>query len=289
MKDFPFEYAGGSIPGRDHIGRDGLLLGRNNQDAMAWLTTHDSLYAVICDGCGSEPESEVGAKLGARLLLSALHERLVSRPYPVDPEHGALLWETVRQDLLARLQVLAVLSEGGSFTQAVGRYLLFTVMALVITPARCEIVAIGDGSYALNGTLKSLGPFPDNKPPYLAYGLINSEYSADPKALRFRCLESIPTAALQSALIGSDGVAALAQKSGARLPGREELVGPISQFWTNDRFFRNRDGIRRYLALINSEVTYRDKRGALRTDHGHLPDDTTMFVMRRKTDLNPAP
>ena len=60
-----FEIAGGSVAGRSHV-----LAGKGNQDAYHWSVEERSLVAVVCDGCGSGAESEVGAALGARLLVA---------------------------------------------------------------------------------------------------------------------------------------------------------------------------------------------------------------------------
>ncbi len=60
-----FEIAGGSVSGRSHV-----LAGKGNQDAYYWAGQETSLVAVVCDGCGSGASSEVGAELGARLLVA---------------------------------------------------------------------------------------------------------------------------------------------------------------------------------------------------------------------------
>lgn len=64
----PFAIGGGSIPGRTHLGRGRLLVGRHNQDAFGWTQTPHTLAAVVADGCGSGSDSEVGARLGTRWL-----------------------------------------------------------------------------------------------------------------------------------------------------------------------------------------------------------------------------
>ena len=59
----PFQLAFATVAGRMHH-----LSGRNNQDAYAWTQGPGGLIAVVCDGCGSGPHSEVGAQVGARLV-----------------------------------------------------------------------------------------------------------------------------------------------------------------------------------------------------------------------------
>jgi len=67
------------------------------------------------------------------------------------------------------------------------------------------------------------------------------------------------------------------------IPGRSEIVGPISQFWGEDRYFENPDGVRRRLALINNEHQTIDwRKQTIERTAGRLPDDTTLIVIRRK-------
>jgi serine/threonine protein phosphatase PrpC len=65
------EYAIGSIIGRNHV-----LAGKNNQDAYRIVSNEKFIIAVVCDGCGSGKHSEVGAKLGARLVINAIADLL---------------------------------------------------------------------------------------------------------------------------------------------------------------------------------------------------------------------
>ena len=70
-----FEYAIGSIIGRNHV-----LAGKNNQDAYRIVANEKFIIAVMCDGCGSGKHSEVGAKLGARVVSNALADILNQSP-----------------------------------------------------------------------------------------------------------------------------------------------------------------------------------------------------------------
>ena len=84
-------------------------------------------------------------------------------------------------------------------------------------------------------------------------------------------------------MIGTDGAVELMGLADAPLPGKETRVGPISQFWRDDRFFANRDAVRRRLSLINSEsVRVCPRTGRLERAHGLLPDDTSLAVVRRR-------
>jgi hypothetical protein len=159
----------------------------------------------------------------------------------------------------------------------VGEHLLFTVVGAVITPARTLVFSAGDGLWALNGQVHPLGPFPNNAPPYLAYGLLSS----GAVALERQAL--VPTDEVMALMLGTDGAADLAKLSAARMPERDEPVGPLSQYWTDERYFQNPDALRRRLALLSRESVRADftAHRLVRTP-GLLADDTTLIVLRRR-------
>ena len=268
-----FELVGGSVIGREH-----LRVGKNNQDAFCWNVTEAGAVAVVCDGCSSGIHSEVGAKLGARIIVEALH-RSVEAGMRLEHEE---VWQTIQQTLLTQLQQVAALL-GDDRAQTMRDYLLFTITGVVITSTITAVFVLGDGVIAINDQVIRLGPFPNNAPPYLAYELLEENAS---EALQIKVLQVLPTEQLQSLLIGSDGVSDLIQVAEQALPGRSETVGDLANFWQDDRYFRNPDQVRRRLALINREVTVLDKpaQHCVRQS-GLLPDDTTLIVIRRKEAL----
>jgi protein phosphatase 2C-like protein len=242
-----FEIAGGSVPGRAHT-----LAGRNNQDAFSWAASDDGLVAVVCDGCGSAPHSEVGARIGARLFVQAATRLLGS-------SFGARdLLEQVSQDVLAGLRVLArQMSDAGGFVRTVRDHFLFTIVGLLVTARGATTFCLGDGLLVVNGFRTQLGPFPDNQPPYLGYRLLPDlpeiPEHAFVHSLSLNVFATMPVDAVQSVVLGTDGAI--------------ELDG---QFWNDDRFFRNPDMVRRRLAVLN------------RGPQPGLSDDTTLVVVRRK-------
>lgn len=268
-----FDIAAGSVTGRDHV-----LAGRNNQDAYHWACLPHAVMAVVCDGCGSGKHSEVGAQIGVRLMLEAIARARQG------PAHA--FWYRVRQDVLAQLRCLAE-QLGGHFPSTVQDYLLFTVVGALVTPWRTFCFSLGDGVMVVNGGQIPLGPFPDNAPPYLAYALLNT-HNGKPPALsqKFQMQRVLPTTAVQSIVLGSDGLEPFLQAATRRSPGKQTTVGPLQQFWQEERYFTNPDAVRRTLALVNREVIQPNWE-AQRLDRqgGLLPDDATLVVIRRR----PAP
>ncbi|EAU63246.1 protein phosphatase 2C domain-containing protein [Stigmatella aurantiaca] len=260
----PFEAATASVVGREHT-----RSGRNNQDALFLHTSGTALAAVVADGCGSGAHSEVGAQLGARCVAQAALA-VLGRGLPVGAP-GFL--PAVRAEVLGFLSSLTG-QLGGTL---LAEHLLFTVVGAVVTPEQTLVFSAGDGVWALNGEVHALGPFPNNAPPYLAYGLLS------PGAVPLECQALVRTEEVSSLLLGTDGAADLPSLAEARVPEREEAVGPFSQYWTEDRYFQNPDALRRRLALLGRESVRADftARRLVRTA-GLLADDTTLVVLRRR-------
>jgi hypothetical protein len=259
-----FDIAAASVIGREHA-----RAGRNNQDAFCLRTEGEVLAAVVADGCGSGPHSEVGAQLGARCVAQAALA-VLGRGTPVEEPR---FLEVVRTEVLDFLSSLT--QRLGS--SLVGEHLLFTVVGAVVTPERTLVFSAGDGLWALNGEVHPLGPFPNNAPPYLAYGLLS------PGAVPLERQALVPTDEVMALMLGTDGAADLTKLSEARLPERDEPVGPLSQYWTDERYFKNPDALRRRLTLLGRESVQADftARRMVRTP-SLLADDTTLIVLRRR-------
>ncbi len=268
----PFEIAGGSVTGHAHV-----AAGRNNQDAFWWASDSDGLVAVVCDGCGSGPRSEVGAQVGSRLLVQAATKLLRSGLEVAD------LLEQVRQDVLASLRRLAheMSIDAASFSRTVADHFLFTIVGVLVSSRGATTFSLGDGLVVMNGERTQLGPFPNNEPPYLGYALLSGarERGAS-EHLSFKIHRSMAASEVQSLALGTDGAIELEAMAERPIQGRAEVVGPLSQFWSNDRFFNNPDMVRRRLAVINRGL--RGSHGPRGPRGGVLSDDTTLLVVRRK-------
>lgn len=272
-----FEVTVGSIAGRDHV-----VAGKNNQDASYHLCTEAGTIAIVSDGCGSGQYSEVGAKIGARLVGTAIGSALQDAQHQAEWLRSAPFWQQIQQEVLGHLHTLAK-AMGGSFSQTIADYFLFTIVGTVVTPDITVIFSLGDGVAIVNGQMTTIEPLAGNQPPYLSYALTGSSLlDIYPECLQFQIQRQLPTEQVESILIGTDGVSDLIQAADHNLPGKSEPVGAISQFWQDDRYFQNPDRLRRRLALINRDVTQPDWTGQLlRKEAGLLPDDTTLTVIRR--------
>jgi serine/threonine protein phosphatase PrpC len=288
LKDI-FEIASGSIVGNDH-----RWSGRNNQDAHYYVVDPSVIVGAVCDGCGSCTHSEVGSQIGAKLIVEETLKLVRHFSAEAHPENTIeiALWNRfwfkvmkhVTDNVIAHLRVLSM-SMGSSLSSVVQEYFLFTVVGFILTPARVVLFSIGDGVFVSNGRVKVLGPFPNNQPPYLAYGsLVESTLSEkNPEILNIQVNDVKKTEEVNSILVGSDGVVDFIKSQEMKMPGKSEKVGPLSQFWEEDRYFANPDMVRRKLSLVNREFAKPDwQEQRIVRENGLLPDDTTMIVVRRK-------
>ncbi|MEI6065224.1 MAG: protein phosphatase 2C domain-containing protein [Pseudanabaena sp. ELA748] len=274
-----FEYAIGTIIGRNHV-----LAGKNNQDAYRVISNEKFIIAAVCDGCGSGKHSEVGAKLGARIVTEAIADLLNQSPNQDTEISETEFWDFVKINLLQKLKDFVAIANGDLELASVGAihelplqrefvndYLLFTIVGAVITTNETVTFSMGDGAIAINGKLNQIPAYPNNAPPYLAYGLYK------PEAINFEIRDRLPTSELESLLIATDGIDDLVK------------VEDINQFWQEDRYFKNPDAIRRKLAMLNREEAKPDwnKREIIKRS-GVLSDDTTLIVIRKSRLRSPT-
>jgi hypothetical protein len=279
-----FQIAAGSVTGRDHA-----FSHKPNQDALFRAERPDLLVGVVCDGCGDpeSPHSEVGARLGARLIGGSLLTVPTIHRVWLERARGAMLSivRDVARCMMGMTPVSYTEDVSSTIASVVRDYFLFTIVGFAITPETSYFFSIGDGTLYVNGERIPLGPFPDNAPPYAAYALLNSSLlKRDPGALWFKICKQLPTAELESFLIGSDGVGEIEQRAGELMPGGKEYLGPVSQFWMDDRYFTNPALVGRKLALANAEKQHIDwERRTVQKRSPLLHDDSTLICGRRKS------
>jgi len=243
----PFQIAGGSVVGRRHLGRKNLLVGKNNQDSLSCVKSSDCIIAVVADGCGSSSQSEIGSVMACEWICKLIPEYL-NMGYDIDE-----MWQDLKNDIVANIKSTAQ-NMSGNFVDNIMEKFLFTILGCVVTPENVYIFSIGDGVYFVNDTMHNLGPFPNNAPPFIAYECIPSSLFMKPPTDSFDFdVRIYDTDIVENILIGTDGVIDLVEAANDKIPGKDEEIGGISQFWTSDIYFKNSDAIRRRLAVINRE------------------------------------
>ena len=189
-----FHVAAGSVVGAHH-----RATWRNNQDGFAVVQLDDVISACVCDGCGSSPHSEVGAKLAAEFI---------ARVFAHAP-HRAGLGDTVA--LTAHTlthRVADTVLPFDDYPAIVRDYFLFTILGFVITPTYTILYGCGDGVFLFNDKRVQLAS-KDNSPDYITYNLIRHVLQRDPGPLDITVHRTIPSVDLKHIVIATDGAAAL--------------------------------------------------------------------------------
>ena len=224
--DYPFCITAGTQIGSAHV-----HAGKNNQDGWAIYQDQQIAIAIVADGCGSAPHSEVGAKLGSKLLCEIIRESATD--YSLD-------WEAISDKFLWQIRAIADIMTT-DVIQALHDYFLFTVVGCVITPLSGYIFFAGDGYYALNGNLCELPAMQGNHPSYLTLSLLNPQFPA-----RLTINQEIHNQAIDSILLATDGFSEVAN---------QEI---IADFIDNPKYRKNPDCIRRKLYLLQKEIGLAD-------------------------------
>ena len=253
--------AAGSVIGREHV-----RLFKNNQDGVAIAAEGDTIVAAVTDGCSSSRYPEVGARLAAAWLARST----LTYAQGATPAERA---DALGQGLLDFIgSVCFQMSPGGMpIDDLLHHYFLFTYMVALITPDSTWISGQGDGVFSVNGRTTVLDSGPENAPRYPAYRL------ADPSRLkggtaamagRPATLYYGATADVKSLVIGTDGLNDLIDHADEVLMdgGRQ---GGLEQFEEDGRYLLNPSLVQKRLIVIGD-------------GHGHLRDDTTLVVIRRK-------
>jgi len=186
-------------------------------------------------------------------------------------------WDTVYENVLAQIRTLS-LQLGPILHSVINDYFLFTVVGALITPDKSYFFNIGDGFICINDDVHEIGPFPENKPPYPALSLIKHSID-DVNLLRFNFVDIMDTDDLHSFAVATDGFGDYIKKEDENLPGKNRILGSVSELWTNGKFLNNDQSLQRHLNLANRskqkivwKMRYVEKHSPL------LRDDTTAIV-----------
>jgi serine/threonine protein phosphatase PrpC len=263
----PLEICSGSITGSEHV-----RVGKNNQDALSIDRIGldqgaDFTVAVVSDGCGSGVRSEIGAFLGARILSKLIVEQAVQGLPLTEPE----VWGDFQRQFTMRLtQVLLDISASNKMKECVEETFLFTLVGIYIGPRYVIPFSVGDGLLIVNDIRYPLGPFPNNAPPYPGYALIKKNGGWNTQDIAFKLCPLVPRSEFKSALLGTDG-----------LLDFEKVESDLSQFYREEKYFKNKDAVRRKLALMNQiQETIDYENRTVKRSHPQLPDDTTLIGIR---------
>jgi hypothetical protein len=167
-----FELRAGSVIGQEHIFRQTNCQDKYNCGEII-AAGHRYWLGVVCDGCSSGPQSEVGAALLAEFSVREI-ARMLEAGWTVAQIPAELYGR-----LLAFLQKLGHLVLGEAPSKAemarfTGTYLLATVLGFIVGEDTTVIFAAGDGLIIANDQV--LVRDEANAPRYPAYKLVDPAF-----------------------------------------------------------------------------------------------------------------
>lgn len=191
--------------------------GRPGQDAA--LVDVAAGIAVVADGCGSAPASEVGARLVVRLWRAAVRRQQACAADLTAPA----TWIAARADVVAALRALVAATD----PELAASHLQCTSLVGVVTADHVVVYAVGDGGCG-GAIAATFLPGADNAPSYIAADLVGAGVPGE--------LRVVPRAAAGWLWVGSDGITELA----AAAPGALEALLAEPRVTTSDERLRRR-------------------------------------------------
>lgn len=262
-----------------------------NQDAAILSVGNDLVVGTICDGCGSEKDADIGARITCTLLTRGIALGFKGKHGLAKHDVEEILvqeFQRVEIQLASYISALTFNADCPTdLDETRRRSFPCTAIVLVMTDDWTVVVRVGDGVVFHNGKGYFLDSGERNEPAYLSYGLRESTTEMSRRAYQESILLMTPTREVQSLLIGSDGVRILLgllpmlrSESGAAIDA--------SYFWRNDEFFKQKEVLSKYLAVVNrrQERVREETCGykvvkTIESTPGQLTDDTTLIVVRR--------
>lgn len=269
------EFASGVLQGADH-----RYLRTNCQDALRILRRESVVVGICSDGCGTGEHTEVGAQLVVNIATDVIAaEHLVA----ANNLGGEVDWGYIKEEIVRRIDTIALStwSDDKDYSKLIIGYFFATVIGFVMTPDFTTFFRAGDGVLYINGERVPIQTPEGNRPEYLGYNLLDSSIKPD-----LEVMAHLPTSEIDNFLLGSDGLKDIIASEGKLIPkkpkpGRppnDELVGHLSQFWTDGVYFDDPEAVRRRIMVFNGGLQAEPRAGIAR-------DDTSLIVCRRKPEV----
>lgn len=210
-----FTHTKGSIIGSTH--RNNF---KNNQDFHWVIEDENSIIAIVADGCGSGAHSEVGAGLITPIIADKIKRFLQDNS----------IEDSIRLSFESIVEFIKDLSPKYPLNQAetIENFFLFTIVGAIITKDETVIFTVGDGVYAINGSIHVIDQ--NNAPNYLGY------YTLKNTSPEFTINVKMPTEAVDSIIIASDGATDIIKNQDQQVKFGLQMkkVGNLTQFIEGD-------------------------------------------------------
>lgn len=187
-----------------HIGRRHTLNYENCQDSVAGfdgdINGQRTVIGIVCDGCSSGKQSEVGANFASSFLIREAWKVLsIEKPVKDIP---LILYNELIKVLRDYVSAFAPINPADK-VDLISNTLLFTVLGFILTPRQTVVFSAGDGVVVVNDRIKIIDQ--NNAPMYPAYDLLDANHL--PSAIRLPgTFTSVPirTSTINRLAIGTD-------------------------------------------------------------------------------------
>lgn len=189
------------------IGTEHVFAKSNRQDFCKVVTTDDGIFGIVCDGCSSTTNAEVGSALIGQFILKTLRQLTFDNEgkYKLELRSKLLNFLNSLTDLMADS-----VSEKVDFIQ---NYLLTTIIFCVIKKDKIVVGYAGDGIILIETNGKKLIDRinQNNYPHYFVYNIVPKEYllSNEPNEI---IIEEYLVSDIESVVIATDGLDPLFEK-----------------------------------------------------------------------------
>jgi hypothetical protein len=230
------------------IGTNHIWDRSNRQDFVATSQKNGYLYGVVCDGCGSGSNSEVGACLIGNTLMARL--ALYGGIYFEDESMLKVLCQSIRMNLGFMLEAVMFHTlfvdkpEGEDPTtkvQFIENHLLSTFLFFIADRGSGKVIvgSCGDGIIIADDDVRTIDQ--SDAPHYLAYDLVPKERLVEGAHNLTGVTASLISPEVKKIVIATDGVQPLLNSAGWQqtlygTTGRQ-LQRKFNVFQTKDKLF----------------------------------------------------
>lgn len=263
----------------------------NNQDSIRSYMDDTMVIGIVADGCSAKNDknahllhNEVGSNILADITLRTVRDYFVH--YTDDVIPSAMVWDRITSDILAQVKTIIALI-GPDFTNIALRYFQSTLVGYIITPSKTVVFGCGDGVYGVNEDIHIIhAAAQENYPPYLIYSLLKTDiYKIHDPAIRLHELAHYNTQDVQTIFVGTDGVVDLIHAADNFIPGQQEKVGNINQYWKQEVYQQNPFWLQNKLHSYNTTKVQRSTEGIMTKIPGLLHDDTSLVASIKKPPI----
>lgn len=277
------------------IGTTHVKLGYNCQDYRSTYVDPENNFSIfiVSDGCGSGKNSEFGSYYGSELLknliVKELKNQLCFNPkFEINDAFISAISYKFKQEL-EDISLLKQFKRSSyeSLKEFVYDSLLFTIIGAIIVNETLYIFHLGDGYYAVNGTLIEITSPIKNTPEYFSYNLL-STVPTQPLYYEFILSEIIPLSEVEHFLLATDGLREFIRCEKYLIPMETESVGNLLDLY-DDYYFKNETALQRKLNKINTPAVLlrRDNNGniiKIDKNGGLITDDLAIILIRNFED-----